>query len=276
MNNDVSIVIPVYNNINIINSLFTKINKKLKYCNEVIIIDDASSDATHSAIIKYYKNNKKIHVLRNKINSGPSFSRNIGINFAKSKYVALLDSDDDWHPQKLAFQIALMEFVSADVCGTGYEILRSNENRTPEIIKSFFFNEIRVKNIVWPNVLFGSPFPTPSVIINKRRILARFDESFRFAEDFEFWVRLSKDYKVIKICESLTFTFKHDFISNGSSLSGNLKLMQCGEQRIFVKNLKYPDLNLYIKFFLKLAQLYSKVKYMRRIIIFFYYKYFKK
>ena len=86
-----------------INSVLNQSYKNWK----LYIIDDFSNDNS-SDILKKIKKMKKINIFQLKKNKGPSYCRNLGIKFSKSKYIAFLDSDDIWFKDKLKLQLSYM------------------------------------------------------------------------------------------------------------------------------------------------------------------------
>ena len=90
---------------------------------ELIVIDDHSSDQTYEIAARVQQEDPRVCVLRNEVNSGVAKTRNRGIDLAKGKYVAFLDSDDIWHPEKLARQIDRIDSTGAEMCYCSYAII---------------------------------------------------------------------------------------------------------------------------------------------------------
>ena len=260
-----SIIIPVYNSQKHIDRIRTTLtpffNKSLT---EIIIIDDASSDSTVISIeelIKEYDINNIIF-LKNHKNEGPAYSRNQGLKIAKGEYIAFLDSDDAWHALKIDFQIEQMKKYNVPICGTVHSILSENEfesQRTKTIgLKT------KIEKIKWPSILFKTPFATPSVIIHNSIKHYLFDEKLKYAEYYYLWIRIVHDFFAIKIKHPLTFTFKHDYITNDGSLSSNLWLMQKGNIHSFIGLLSEHSYSFSDKFLIIAALLFSCIKFIKR------------
>ena len=118
MNNLVSIIMPSFNT-----GIFIKetINSVLKqtYTNwEIIIVDDCSTDNTDEVVASF--KDERIKYIKNEKNSGAAVSRNRALREAKGKWIAFLDSDDIWLPEKLEKQIAFMENNGYDFSYTSY------------------------------------------------------------------------------------------------------------------------------------------------------------
>lgn len=149
----VSIIMPSYNTASFIEkSIKTVIAQS--YTNwELIIVDDCSSDETDS-VVKPFLVDKRIRFLKNKINKGAAFSRNRALQEAKGKWVAFLDSDDLWYPDKLLKQIHFMEENDYHFSYTNYAEIDSEDNPIgryitgpKKITKKGFYN------YCWPGCL---------------------------------------------------------------------------------------------------------------------------
>ena len=119
----VSIIIPYYKN-------STYIKKTLKsalsqtYKNfEIIIVYDDQDKQDINLIKELKKNDKRIKLIINRKNFGAGYSRNIGINYAKGRYIAFLDSDDLWHKNKLKIQIEYMNKHKYKISHTSYKVI---------------------------------------------------------------------------------------------------------------------------------------------------------
>ena len=152
MNDLVSIIMPSYNTANYIaDSIQSVINQT--YSNwELIIVDDCSSDNSTEIIESFH--DSRIQLLINSHNSGAAVSRNYALREAKGRWIAFLDSDDLWHPNKLKLQIEFMECNGYSFSYTNYEEIDSNGNPLgivvtgPRVItKTGFYN------YCWPGCL---------------------------------------------------------------------------------------------------------------------------
>lgn len=266
---NLTVIIPIYNNENILENLQNKIFFLSNNYIQIIVVDDFSQDKTYSELNNFVKRNNLINVeiYRNSKNMGPSYSRNVGIKKATCEYIAFLDSDDDWHPQKINIQIEMMEKFDFKISGTQHKVISPKELHNEQSIDYQNLQTIHYSIIKWPKILFVSPFSTPSVVIHESLKEYLFDETIRYSEDYNLWKRITYKYKAIKIQLPLTYTFKHDYISESNSLSSNLKKMQLGVEESFNKLIISKDIALVDKFFLVIGLFFSKIKYFRRLII---------
>jgi glycosyltransferase involved in cell wall biosynthesis len=264
----VSVVLPVYNNSNIMNELQEKI-KNLNSFYEVIIIDDCSTDNTYETlcILKERESLQNVTLLKNESNRGPSYSRNIGLEKSTGDYIAFLDSDDDWHPQKIEIQIEMMQRTKSKICGTVHKNITQTELDNSKQIQ-YSMQDINYSIISWPKILFKTPFATPSVVIDKCLKHYRFDETMKYAEDYNLWKKITYEYRAIKILLPLTYTFKHDYISQNSCLSGNLRMMQQGVNKSFISILQYEKVIRFYKPLILIALVFSQIKYIIRLVKF--------
>ena len=116
----ISVVMPAFNAEKTIGqairSVLNQTHKKL----ELIIIDDASTDKTLPIATEYAQTDARIRILRNSENSGVSCSRNSGVKAASAEWIAFLDSDDMWMPDKLERQCrTVLNSPSCSICFTG-------------------------------------------------------------------------------------------------------------------------------------------------------------
>ena len=119
----VSVVMPLYNAEAYIEQAICSVKAQSMEDWELIVIDDGSSDASLEIAQAFAAEDSRIQVLRNKQNMGVSRTRNRGIALSRGEYIALLDSDDVWYPEKLRCQLARMAEEKADFCYSSYAII---------------------------------------------------------------------------------------------------------------------------------------------------------
>jgi glycosyltransferase involved in cell wall biosynthesis len=215
----ISVIIPTFNRSN---KIIRAINSVLcqTYTNlEIIIIDDHSNDSTNKIIKSFLKkNNQKIFYIRNKKNYGNAESRNIGIRKTKGRYIAFLDDDDLWFPDKIEKQIKKIISSRADGCFC----------KTISIEKNKVLGSKLLKNDL---ISFESGGPTGTWLIKKNVFsnIGSFDKSFPANVDGEFLVRFNKKYKCSFVEEPLYVHFYHDkqiTSSNRNKIIGFEKLLK--------------------------------------------------
>jgi glycosyltransferase involved in cell wall biosynthesis len=253
----VSVVIPMYNSENtIIRCINSVINQTYNGRIEIIIINDGSTDRSRLIVEDFINNNifDKINIrLINKFNGGVSSARNAGLYEVKENYVALLDADDEWLPEKLYKQLDIF----------------SNHNDVAFIgglIEKPLNNKSIIRNITLHKLFFKNYFQ-PSTVIFKREILTSigfFDESQNYAEEGNYFMRIAHKFRCVLLNEQVVNYGQGKGGFGVSGLSANLKDMEKGE----LKNLKYAYNERFLNFFLySLAVVFSVLKYIRRILI---------
>lgn len=129
MDDLISIIMPSFNTGKYITETIESVLAQSYKNWELIIVDDCSSDNTDE-IVSTYLSDDRIHYLKNEKNSGAAFSRNIALREAKGKWIAFLDSDDLWMPEKLEKQLSFMKSNGYFFSYTDYEEIDVNGKQT--------------------------------------------------------------------------------------------------------------------------------------------------
>ena len=186
----VSIIIPTYKRVEKLKRAIDSVLSQTFTNWELIIIDNHSLDGTKELVDNY--NNPKIKMLLIKNNGNIAKSRNLGIKKSKGKYLALLDSDDLWVPNKLQICINALKKKKILV----YHDMYIQKNTKQIIFKKSGMCRDLKKPIYYDLILNGPAFPTSSVVIKKNMFkkINFFDEQKKLItwEDFDAWIRLSK------------------------------------------------------------------------------------
>ena len=117
----VSIIMPNYNSGRFIAESIESILAQTHENWELILVDDCSSDDSVKVIESLITDDKRIKLIKLAENSGPAIARNRAIKEAKGRYIAFLDSDDLWHPDKLSKQLSFMKEQDVSLSFTGYD-----------------------------------------------------------------------------------------------------------------------------------------------------------
>lgn len=128
----VSIIMPAYNSQNTLDEAVESILNQTIHDWELFIIVDAATDRTEQMARAWAKKDKRIKVFVNEYNQGVAKSRNIGLEHARGDYLAFLDSDDRWLPEKLKLQIEFMKKTGARISYGTYR--RFNEHQLLNIV----------------------------------------------------------------------------------------------------------------------------------------------
>lgn len=116
----VSVITPVYNCEKYLEAAITSVQNQT-YANwELILVDDASTDGSADIAREFYSEDARIKYIKLLKNGGPAVARNNAIKIAQGKYIAFLDADDFWAPDKLEIQVDYMQRKNCDVSFSSY------------------------------------------------------------------------------------------------------------------------------------------------------------
>ena len=229
----ISIIIPTYNSSLFIKRTIQSVINQTYTDWELLIIDDQSTDNTVELINEYVKQDKRIKLLKTAQNSGgPATPKNIGIENAVGKYVAFLDHDDEWLPEKLEKQLKVFETSNNNKLGLVSCFINIRNNNDGKIISKQ--RGLYKKNAL--NMLLQYNFLiTSSCIMTKREIFKKiglFDNKFKVSDDWDMWLRILKsDYELDYTPECLVNYFVHE-----QNLSSNREKEIEEFKRLFNKN----------------------------------------
>lgn len=139
---EISVIIPNYNSGKYIKKCIEALLQQEYPVNEIIIIDDCSSDESKDIIQEYKNNNDKIIFIKNKENKGVSFSRNIGIEAAKSEYIMFCDADDWYEKDATRKMINCLNEYGADFIIAGYYITYNYDKKIEIKYDELFKNNV--------------------------------------------------------------------------------------------------------------------------------------
>jgi glycosyltransferase involved in cell wall biosynthesis len=191
----VTAIIPVFNGAALIRRSIESVLSQTRPADEVIVVDDGSTDETANIVRSY---GLRVRYLRQP-NSGVAAARNNGVKQAKSEWIAFLDHDDEWLPNKLERQMALLEHhPTAALCYSAYWLHTLDG---PKLLA-----HLPLRNL-WPAARLRNPFP-PSVAILRRAEFLQiggFNETYKGAscEDWELFVRFLTAYSAVELAEPL-------------------------------------------------------------------------
>jgi len=199
----ISVVIPTYNRYELLKRALESVFAQTYLPNEVIVVDDGSSDTTKNILndfptIKYlYQENR-----------GVSSARNLGIKHAKNEWIAFLDSDDEWHREKLQEQVnyhvenpaILMSYTDEKWIRNGIEV--KIPKKFKKIGKDAFVENIEHCNIA------------PSSTLIHKKLFASvglFDEALEVCEDYDLWLRVTIQHNISLIDKKLIIKYAGDY-----------------------------------------------------------------
>ncbi len=199
----VSIVICTHNREGLIKRAIDSVLSQSFYDYELIIIEDGSTDNTHTIINSY--SDERIKYYKNEVNRGITKSRNRGCQIAEGKYIAMLDSDDWWLDEnKLELQVSFLDsYPAVGVIGTGIVLYDSDNNFVKEDIFERDDKSIR------KCILSKNQFAQSSVVFRRDAYIAAggYDESLSVCEDLDLWLKIGTKYQLANIEEAMTAYF---------------------------------------------------------------------
>jgi glycosyltransferase involved in cell wall biosynthesis len=200
----VSVVTPAYNALQFLPDTIRSVVNQTFPDFEFIIVDDGSSDGT-GEYISNYSDRRIVALIRE--NRGPSAARNAGITVSRGKYIAFLDADDLWLPQKLDRQVQQMEAdseIGLTHTGISYIDEHSREIQPPLGVSGQ--GMIRKAMLINPSVRCAS---TPLIRRSCFAQVGMFSEDLRQHADWDMWLRISEKFKIAIIDEPLTQYRQH-------------------------------------------------------------------
>lgn len=203
-NPTVSVIIPTYNRAHLIGRAVQSVLAQTYKDFEIIVVDDGSTDNTEEVVKNF--GNSRIRCARHGENKGAAAARNTGIKIARGSYIAFLDSDDEWLPEKLEKQVRVFGKASLEV-GVIYtgcwrmEGDRKTYTPSPKIIQK--------QGNIHRLLLEGSLFVTSTAMVRRECLLrvGVFDEHLLRHQDWELWIRISKYYYFRCIDEPLVISY---------------------------------------------------------------------
>ena len=189
----VSIIIPTYNAEKYIKTAINSALKQTYQKIEIIVVDDGSTDKT-AEIVKFYKNPRIIYIYQE--NQGQSAARNAGIKIAKGEYIALLDADDLFLPEKIEQQVNFLE-THLD-CGVCYcKIYNFFDNRPDEL----FYNPVpNYSGFIFDKLLKHSVVNPLAAVLRKEYLdkYGGFKDDWRRCDEQYLWLKLA--FNKVKFC----------------------------------------------------------------------------
>lgn len=208
MDSRVSVVVTTYNQVGYIEQTLQSVFDQTSPAFEVIVVDDGSTDKTPSLLARY---KERIRYIRQN-NQGVASSRNTGIAQAQGEYVALLDGDDIWEPEKLAAQIeAARRFPQSGlIISNGVEFDESGilqPSLLRDVEKELRLQDTQVVSVpYYEQALEWNPIWTVSQVMIPRAVLQTVgvsDSAFQCGSDYDLYLRIADKYDLTFIMERL-------------------------------------------------------------------------
>ncbi len=202
----VSVVIPTYNRRSCIGNAIDSVLIQQRPDIEILVVDDGSTDGTLEWIDSAYKD-CNVRAIRNFRSKGPAGARNSGISEATGDIIALLDSDDAFLPEHIAHSIDVLKSDSQVSVVFGRAVYEQ-AGSTVDYMGPNFDKKLALASVRYENEQFvvfdddysthlleqGCYFNLSTVVLRAGAAQKLMNESLRIAEDYEFWVRLAREF----------------------------------------------------------------------------------
>lgn len=186
----VSVVIPTYNRSGALDRTIRSVLAQTERDLEIIVVDDGSTDDTPGVLARY---GSQLRVIRQR-NAGAGAARNAGIEAARAPFVAFLDDDDVWLPEKTREQLALFDqHPDAALVSTGAQFVE--ETGRLQYVQGWSLGGRRFRK-----VLFHNPIVTSSVIVRRsclHDLTGLFRTDLAPVEDWEMWIRIAARHEIV-------------------------------------------------------------------------------
>lgn len=188
----VSVVIVSYNRLAMLRRAIDSALSQTLKAYEVIVIDNCSPDFDIFDALAGYGD--KIRVIRNSGNNGCGDARNVGVKSSKGEFVAFLDDDDFWKPEKLERQLATIGSALMVTCGQ-------------EFVPTSGFNVKTVSQVTPDMIKVHNPVCGPSTFVCRRDLFDKveFDSGLKYAEDWDFMIRVLTFGEIAYVPEPLIY-----------------------------------------------------------------------
>lgn len=201
---------------------------------EIIVVDDSPSnfiyrDTIKSQIVKY---SEKVIYIQHESNKGACAARNTGLSVASGYYVAFLDDDDEWLPEKIYEQIKKFQDQDTGLVYCGKVVINDSTGDIKEDIL------IEHTGYIYDRLIFNNFIGSTSFPIMKKSVLVDvggFDPMMKSAQDYDTWLRIAKKYKVECVSKPLVKYHIHE----GERISTNHAYRISGQELLIQKNIDY-------------------------------------
>ncbi|ENH96578.1 teichuronic acid biosynthesis protein [Gracilibacillus halophilus YIM-C55.5] len=243
VDNLISVITPTYNSEAFIEKTMESVRQQTYSNWEMVIVDDGSTDDTISIIQKYQEQDERIKFIQLTENQGAAIARNTAIEHAKGRFIAFLDSDDQWMPEKLEEQLAFMQENDIAFSYTGYQELYEDEEKGNVITAP--------QKADYPQLLKNCVIGCLTVIIDRYKTGKLQMVNIRSRQDYALWLELTRK----------------GYIAYG--LDRVLSLYRVREQSISSNKIKMAKQNWYV------YRNVEKLGFFKSVWYFIQYAYFK-
>jgi glycosyltransferase involved in cell wall biosynthesis len=228
----VSVVIPTRDRLEFLRLAAVSVLRQSQDDLELIIVDDASEDGTAAYLVELARRDCRVRTVRNAVPQGGAGARNLGISQSRGHWIAFLDDDDEWLPEKLQRQLQrLKSTASAVACSCNF-IMRFSSGRSKMVQV--------VPDATLQQLLFENELGSASLCICSSNVLkgiGGFDARLRSAQDHDLWVRVRQQGDVVVCDEALVLYSAHA----RPRITNNMQSQYHGARRFYFKHRHIMD-----------------------------------
>jgi len=262
----VSVIIPTYNSVKFITEALASVIGQTYRPYEVIVVDDGSTDETKEVVLGFHDDVKYLY----QKNQGPASARNSGIKMSTGDYIAFLDADDVWTPNKIEDQVEFLDrhhdiglvFSEIESFGEGLSEKENSIRRVPFVIQMYGHqgaSQIPLPK-AYKNLLITNFISTPVVMARREcfELVGLFDERLRIVEDRDMWLRIAAHFNIAFLPSVHCKRRLHQFNTCKDSDLATSSLIKVLEKHVHL----FPALAPRSLIKKKLSRLYVSVGYM--------------
>jgi glycosyltransferase involved in cell wall biosynthesis len=245
----VSVIIPTHNRPEYLPTAIRSVLGQTYQDFEIIVVDDASTDETLEIVGSF--DDERLRYLRLETSSGAAAARNKGIEKSAAEYLAFLDDDDEWLPDKLRLQVEKIENSAAHV-GMVYTGYLAVERSTGQVID---IRRPTQRGDLYHALLKDNWVSSTSSVLMKRECVQKigmFDETLPSFQDYDLWIRISKHFRIECVSEPLFRFYCHGqrIWTDLEALRAGMELMlsKYGDSRIVRKQFSHRYLYLGVRY----------------------------
>lgn len=200
----VSIITATFNSLPYIKETYDSIRAQTFSNWEWLVTDDCSSDGTYEYLKQLASSDTRILVERNSVNSGAAVSRNVSLSKSSGDYIAFIDSDDIWFPEKLQYQLEFMDVNNLDFTFTPYETI--NESSVPfnRYIDANQAGPVNYHDMLKKKATLGCS----TVILRRSAIKDLSMPLLRTGQDYALWLKILKQGIKAYPCDKVLMKYR--------------------------------------------------------------------
>ena len=216
----VSVITPTFNSSKFIISTYDSLYNQTYTNWEWLVVDDCSDDDTYKILCDIAIKDNRVKALKNPENSGAAITRNVAMDNSSGDFLAFLDADDMWLPEKLATQIQYMVSSNIYFSFTGYEIIDESGHSLGIEVDTFHKSKLSYNDMLRKKATLGCS----TVMLDFRKFKEFRMPNIRTGQDYAFWLKILKnDNYTYPVSNVLT---KYRIVSNSISRNKYKKAMR--------------------------------------------------